>query len=179
MALCLAAAPPLASPAVADQDDPRLGPLFERLKSAATTAESARLSGQIWRIWLESGRGEVDVLMISGQEHMAGGHHQAALADYDEVVRLAPGFAEGWNKRATLLFMIGNYDASMADIERTLALEPRHFGAISGMGLIFMALGRDRVALRAYEKVLEIAPNLPGVRARARQLERRLRSQSR
>ncbi|MEP4860892.1 MAG: hypothetical protein ABJ117_09540, partial [Alphaproteobacteria bacterium] len=81
-----------------------------------------------------------------------------ALDFLDQIVTLEPGYAEGWNRRATVHYMMDSYSKSMADIERTLNLEPRHFGALSGMGAILKATGRKKLALRAYERVLAIYP---------------------
>jgi tetratricopeptide (TPR) repeat protein len=84
--------------------------------------------------------------------------YQDALAVLDVIVAKKPDFAEGWNKRATVLYIIGDLDGSMADIGKVLALEPRHFGAISGIGLIQAAKGNKAAALEAYRKVIEIYP---------------------
>ena len=86
------------------------------------------------------------------------------------MVRAAPDFAEAWNKRATVHYLMGNFEASVADIRRTLALEPRHFGALSGMGLIYDAIGNQTAAMKVWEKALEIHPHLPGMKARIQEL---------
>ena len=98
----------------------------------------------------------------------------AALAAFDRVVELAPDYAEGWNKRATLHWLCGAYDASVADIDRTLALEPRHFGALSGLAMIREAQGRPFEALEALEKLLHIHPRMPHLRERIEELSAQL-----
>jgi len=101
--------------------------------------------------------------------------HAAALGAFDEIIRLAPGFAEGWNKRATIHYLLGNYDASAADIESTLALEPRHFGALSGLGLVRIAQGDEAKALEAFEAALAVHPHLPGADSHIKELRQRVK----
>jgi tetratricopeptide (TPR) repeat protein len=108
---------------------------------------------------------------------MSGQDLDDALAAFDELVRLAPDFAEGWNKRATLHYLMGNLSASLADIDRTLKLEPRHFGALSGRGLVYLALGREEPALAAFDAALAIYPNLQGRDTHIKKLREKLRGQ--
>ncbi len=98
----------------------------------------------------------------------------SALDDFSTAVAWAPDFAEAWHKRATVHFLMGNYPASIADLRRTLALEPRHFGALAGLGLIYLKLDDERAALKALEKALEINPHLPRTRQNVRELHERL-----
>jgi len=98
----------------------------------------------------------------------------AALVAFDRVVELAPDYAEGWNKRATLHWLRGEYEESAADIDRTLSLEPRHFGALSGLAMIREAQGRPFEALEALEKLTQIYPRLPELRERIARLSARL-----
>jgi tetratricopeptide (TPR) repeat protein len=94
------------------------------------------------------------------------------------VVQLAPGFAEGWNKRATALYLLGRFDDSIKDIDKTLALEPRHFGALSGLGLCNAQLDKEKEALDAFEKALSINPNMPGIREDAENLKKSIAQKS-
>ncbi len=162
----LFAAIPVAAPsgAWAAQDDARLDALFTRLKASGDPGEGARLTNRIWGIWVEYGDVIVDTLMREGQGLMASGRHTLALSRFDEIVGRAPDYAEGWNKRATVYFLMGEYEASVRDIQKTLALEPRHFGALSGLGLIYLGIGQDAAAAKALEKALELNPHLPSVR---------------
>ncbi len=164
--------------APADQADQRLEPLFEELKAAGEVEQARFVEQLIWRIWLESGRPEVNALMAKGMAAMAVQKMEAARAVFDQVVVLAPEYAEGWNKRATVHYLADDLTASMRDIERTLALEPRHFGALSGMGLIFAEIEDVEGALRAFEAVLEIHPMSPTAQASAEELREKLRDRT-
>lgn len=162
---------PPAGPARARQDDPRLEALFARLKAAGSAAEAEPVEKEIWSVWGEAGEPAGDALMARGSEALARRDHLAAREAFDELVRRAPDFAEGWNKRATLHFVAGDYRASVEDIRRTLALEPRHFGALSGLGLIYLAIDRPEAAARSFEAALAVHPHLPGARAHVEMLK--------
>ncbi len=96
-----------------------------------------------------------------------------ALARFNEVIEKDPEFAEGWNRRATLYFLMGDYEASIADIQSTLALEPRHFGALSGLGLVNIQLERFGAAIEAFEEALKVNPHMPGAKQNIKLLRRR------
>ncbi|MBK8158485.1 MAG: tetratricopeptide repeat protein [Rhodospirillaceae bacterium] len=148
--------------ALADQRDPRLPALFERLRET-DNADIARLTEfMIWQIWGESGAPDIDQLMQAGEEAMERKDFAAAEASFSAVIKAQPNFAEGWNRRATMYFLSGDYLKSLADIDHVLELEPRHFGAISGLGVVNMALERIEAARDAFERVLSLYPlNLP------------------
>jgi tetratricopeptide (TPR) repeat protein len=99
----------------------------------------------------------------------------AALDRFDQMVKYAPDFAEGWNKRATVYYMRGEYPESVADIERVLELEPRHFGALSGLGMIYEELDRKEQALRAFEAALQANPFLPGAKQQIEILKKQIK----
>ena len=164
-----------ASPAAAMQDDVRLDGLFARLHTTSDPAAADEVAAQIWKIWTRHGTEEVDVVMAHGIVAMNTGNLQRALQAFDVVVNLAPDFAEGWNKRATVFFYMRNYEASIGDIKRTLALEPRHFGALSGLGLVTTALGDDKAALKAFESALEVNPHMPHARQRVKELRTKIK----
>ena len=169
----------MAAPATgrADQSDERLDELFDRLRTTADPLEAQTIEVRIWRIWTDSGRDDINALVEEGSRSMVQGLLTEAIAIFDRIVSTLPDFAEGWNKRATAHYLNGNYTASMIDIERTLALEPRHFGAISGMGLIFMVRGDEANALRAFEEVLKVHPHARGAKARVEELHKKLKLQ--
>lgn len=148
----------------ADQEDPRLEALFAELAVTGSADRAAALESRIWTIWLEPPPGrEVAVALQRGLRMMALGQGHDAMRAFDAVVALAPDFAEGWNKRATVRYVLGDLAGSVEDIRRTLALEPRHFGALSGLGLIRLAQDKPREALSAFEAALKIHPNLSGL----------------
>ena len=162
------------APARAAQDDPRLKALFQTLKSTSSDEAASNAERQIWRIWAENKNPEVERLMQQGIAAMAEDDQQQALDRFDAVVKYDKNFAEGWNKRATVEFAMGDFDASIADIEHTLALEPHHFGALSGLGEIYLTLGRKPLALKAFRDALAIDPHLEDVRETADKLEKEL-----
>ncbi len=137
-----------------------LDELLSRLKTASAQAEGDEIVAEIWKLWQQSGDAEIDELMSRAVLVMGQGLPALALPLLDDIVRRRPDWAEGWNKRATVLYLMGEHDRSLADIERVLALEPRHFGALAGMGLIHIAKGRHREALAIYRRALGINPFL-------------------
>lgn len=171
--LALMIAAPLA-PAAADQNDPRLPALFARLRAAGDAQQAAALGREIWRIWFRSGRPDIDAALASAETLMRSRRFAEAEAVYDDIVRRAPGFAEGWNRRATVRYLRGEHAGSLADIARTLRLEPHHFGALSGRGLVLVKLGRDREALKAFEAALAVHPHLTAAEINIRLLRDRL-----
>ena len=172
IALGLMIAPSVVS---ADQSDARLTPLFAQLKSEYEPNALAVVERHIWALWSASGRPEVDQALAVGARAMAAGEFKLAAYWFGKVIQLAPDFAEGWNKRATAHYLADDFDASIRDIQKTLALEPRHFGALSGMGLIFMQRGDLAGALAAFEQVLVVHPNSAPARVHVRDLRHRLR----
>ncbi len=165
----------LPSPAWADQTDARLDGLFEVLATTSDMEAARAAEAEIWRIWIESGSEEIDALMVEGVVAMSNQRLEDAVALFGQITERAPEFAEGWNKRATAYYLNDDHVASVRDIQRTLVLEPRHFGAISGMGLIFLGRGDEAGALAAFEAVLAIHPGAPGARQRVEELRKRLR----
>ncbi len=168
----------LAFAAQAAQNDARLDGLFEHLGSATNPGEARLVEEAIWQIWLISNDARANRLMARGIGAMNRGEHARALAAFDDIVKILPGFAEGWNKRATVHYLMGSHQASLGDIERTLALEPRHFGALSGRGLVNLALDRDEAALKAFEAALRIYPHQSGARSRAKALREKLKGKA-
>jgi tetratricopeptide (TPR) repeat protein len=162
-------------PARADQHDPRLNGLFQRLQHTPDAAEAQVLEQQIWQVWLESDDAAINRLMQQGVFAMQEQDYATALQAFTRMIDQAPEFAEGWNKRATVYYLMGNWRASVQDIQRTLALEPRHFGALFGLGLIYEALDQPEAALRSFEATLVLNPHSDSTRQMIEQLRRQLR----
>jgi tetratricopeptide (TPR) repeat protein len=137
----------------------RLDALFAGLKSTKVEEEADTIVAEIWRLWLQSGNAEVDAQMQHAVLLM-GSVPAMAMPILDDIVARLPDWAEGWNKRATVLYLIGEYDRSLADCDRVLALEPRHFGALAGIGLIHIQKDELREALAAFRKALAVNPFL-------------------
>lgn len=144
--------------ATVDTTGSQLDKLFAELKRERNERAAERISGRIWAEWFKSGSATIDLMMQWAQTAADKKEFDVALDFLDQVVTLSPNFSEGWNRRATVHFIMNNYAKSMADIDRTLQLEPRHFGALSGMAQILKNTGRKQLALDAYLRVLEIYP---------------------
>lgn len=162
-------------PASADQRDGRLDDLFERLQETSDPVDAAGLQQRIWQIWIESEDSASSQLMRRGMSAMASGDHDVALEAFDSLVEQAPDFAEAWNKRATVYYLLGRLDESVQDIQQTLELEPRHFGALSGLSLIYDAVEQPEAAIRSLEAALEINPHLQGSQERIDELRDKLK----
>lgn len=160
----------------ADQFNVRLDPLFARLQRAPDAVTSAMIEQQIWRAWNEAPNDAAGRLMRRGTAAMQAGQLETALSNFNELIETEPEFAEAWNKRATVHYLLGNYQQSIADIDQTLALEPRHFGALSGLGAIFAQLEQPNAAIRAFEAVLEIYPQSNSSKRSIERLEANLES---
>lgn len=136
----------------------RLDKLFEDLKRTRDADEAKALANRIKREWTDSGSASINVLIQWADKAMSEKKNSVALDLLDQVIYLAPGYVEGWNRRATLHYVMGSYRKSMSDINQVLAIEPRHFGAIAGMAAILAAAGEDELALRAWERFLDVYP---------------------
>ena len=143
----------------ADQNDARLEDLFDILSKTESEDQINQVISSIWDIWHETNDPLIEADFYRGLESMRTGDLMMAVAFFTRVIDKNPNFAEGWNKRATVYYMLGKFDASMMDIHETLKLEPRHFGAMDGMGLIFIHLEQFDKAIDIYNRMLEIFPN--------------------
>jgi tetratricopeptide (TPR) repeat protein len=131
-------------------------------------AHAARAANALWQMWHQSGRSELDALLLRGIEAMQSGRLEEADGVFTRLIDAAPDFAEGWNKRATVRYMAKDYAGSIADCRETLARNPNHFGALSGQGLCHMALGEYREAADLFRRTLAVHPHLDSGRANLR-----------
>lgn len=136
----------------------RLNILFETLKNSKSEQQAKFAAAQIWVLWYKSGDVDIDVLMRQARHNLEVGHHGEAIKLVDQALKRAPKYSEAWNLRATILFYMGRHDEAVADIERTLALEPRHFGALSGLTMINMKRRNWSGAAKALRAGLSIHP---------------------
>jgi tetratricopeptide (TPR) repeat protein len=153
-----------AETAMATQKDPALDGLFQRLGTIDDPVAAAALQQAIWETWIKADTSDLDALMRQGMMQMAAQRLDDAVETFSQLIAQAPDFAEAWNKRATVHFLRGDMAASVADIQRTVALEPRHFGAWSGLGMIMADLGRPADAVKAYEEALKHNRHIEGLR---------------
>jgi tetratricopeptide (TPR) repeat protein len=121
------------------------------------------VEARIWAIWMATPSDTAALLMARAKVAMDGKNTDVALKLLDAVVKLRPDYAEGWNRRATIYYLQNDYNRSMEDIRQVLTLEPRHFGALAGLGMILQETGDDRHALEAFRKALAINPHLERV----------------
>ena len=159
------------TPAVADQNDPRLDTLFDLLRESEQPLEIQATERLIWSIWMQHRNAEYSRMMQAGSVAMASGQYDQAIGIFSSLIQKEPDFAEAWNKRATVYFLIGDLTLSAEDVDRTLELEPRHFGALSGLGQIELLRGNGDAALEAFEAARAVHPQLPGIAALIRKLE--------
>lgn len=163
------------APLYADQNSDKLDSLFEILQRADTTPRQASVAtSEIWQQWLSTDNARAQVLMVRGIRQMNAFELDSAVETFTTLIKLAPDFAEAWNKRATAYYMMGRFDDSSADVEQTLRLEPRHFGALSGQGTIHFRNGRKGSALIWYRRALDVNPFMDSVRETVEILEEEL-----
>ena len=153
----------MTSSSTADQNDARLAELFNNLRSTENIRIASVFESKIWHIWMEHHDPEVENAMFLGLEALKLQLFEKAFGHFSLLIKLAPDYAEGWNKRATVLYLMGRFNESESDVLRTLELEPRHFGALSGQGLIRIAMEDWTGAIYFLESALKINPHMHGV----------------
>ncbi len=153
---------------LATPDD--LPALFRQLRDSDDLVR-ALTENSIWQTWSRSGDAKVDALFKVGVEQMTQGRTEAAIDTFTEIIRRKPDFAEGWNKRATIYFLVGDYDKSLADCDEVIKRNPQHWGALSGYGQIYVQLDRPEEALTYFQRALAVNPNLQNVENMIQQLK--------
>lgn len=134
--------------------------LFDALKAAPDAETAKQVENRIWALWLASGSDTANLLMTRAKAAIDGKDFDLALKLLDSIVEIRPDYIEAWNRRATLHYLRKEFGKSMEDIRQVLIREPRHFGAISGLGMILQEFGDDRRALDAFRRALAIHPHL-------------------
>ena len=173
---CVAVVTAAASLAGPAEDGAELDKLFAALKEA-NPADARVIEADIWRLWSRSGSPAMDLLLERGEKATEQGDYERALDHLTALTDHAPDFAEGWNQRAIVWFNMGRFGQSVADIQRTLALNPRHFGAMAGFGAILEAMERPKQALEVYRAALAIHPHLEGIDEAVKRLEAKVAGQ--
>ena len=132
----------------------------------------------LWQIWHRSGSTDVDARLQAGIEAMQRGAFEQAVTIFTQVIERAPKFAEGYNKRATTYYLMQDYEKSIADCDRTIALNPSHFGAMSGAGLCYLGLRDLNKALTYFEQAVAVNPNLEQIKHYIEEIKKFFRDQS-
>jgi tetratricopeptide (TPR) repeat protein len=144
--------------------------LLGALKVAPDETSAKAIEDRIWALWQASGSDTVDLLMTRVKQAGDAGNYELALRLLDAIIEIRPEFVEAWNRRATIFFLKKDFSNSLSDIEHVLAKEPRHFGALAGLGTILEEVGDDKHALEAYRKALAVHPHLKGVEEHVKSL---------
>ena len=152
------------------EDTSKLDGLFDRLKTA-DAAEAGRIESEIWIEWSKSGSPALDLLLQRGRDALAVGDTRLAIEHFTAIIDQDPTFAEGWNARATAFYQAGEFGPSIADIAQVLQLNPRHFGALSGLGTLREEAGKPDRALEVYKAANAIHPQMEGVIEAVKRLE--------
>ncbi|MBR1337645.1 tetratricopeptide repeat protein [Bradyrhizobium ottawaense] len=134
--------------------------LFGALKAAPDEASAKHVEARIWAIWLQTPSDTAALLMARAKTAVDAKKIEVAINLLDSVIKLRPDYIEAWNRRATLYYMQNDYGRSLADIQQVLIREPRHFGALAGLGMIMQEVGDEKRALEAYRKALAVNPHL-------------------
>jgi tetratricopeptide (TPR) repeat protein len=144
--------------------------LFDALKVAPDDTSAKAVEGRIWALWQVSGSDTADLLMSRAKKAAESENYSLAIRLLDSVIEIKPDYLEALNRRATVFYLQKDYARSLGDIERVLAREPRHFGALAGLGTILQDIGDEKRALDAYRKALEIYPRLQNIPERVKSL---------
>lgn len=136
------------------------GPLLVKRLSDDNPVVRAVAEQSVWRVWSRSGDAETDQLLAAGVEEMEQGLFREAIYTFTKVIERKPDFAEGWNKRATVLFLAGDLRRSLADCDEVMKRNPQHFGALSGYGQIYFQMKEYEKSIEYFGRALEVNPNL-------------------
>jgi tetratricopeptide (TPR) repeat protein len=144
--------------------------LFGALKVAPDETSAKSIEDRIWALWLGSGSDTANLLMTRVKKAIDGEDYDLAIRLLDAIIEIRPKYVEAWNRRATVFFLKRDYGSALLDLRQVLASEPRHFGALAGLGAIMQDIGDDKAALEAYRRALAIDPHLKGVSEKVKTL---------
>lgn len=151
--------------------------LYGRLVTAGTEQESAPIAEAIERLWLYSGSDTISLLMERASKAASEKNLKLALDLLDAVTELAPDYAEGWNRRAYVLYMANDFQRALGDLRRVLALDPNHYKALDGLGAILREIGEKKAALKAFQQLQGVHPNWPNIKNAVPELRREVEGQ--
>ena len=145
--------------------------LLGQLHQAENEAAAKTIEQSVWRAWMRSGSPTVDLLIQQAERAMEEKQHRIAISILSAAIELEPEFPEVWNRRATAYYLSRQYERSLADAEKVLELEPRHFAALAGLGVLHKEMGNQRAALQAFRRALAIHPHLSVAQRAVKELE--------
>ena len=162
-----------------DNHQKEIDKLFIQLKSALNFENSKKIEDKIWNLWTtHPSKNNLTKLLADGSSAMMDNKLETAYNKFTEVIEMDPNWAEAWNKRATVLYLMGKYELSQADIDKVLELERRHFGALSGQGLVQTALNNYQKAIDSYIEVHKVHPNMKSPLIMIKQLQEQIKRES-
>ena len=157
----------------------KIDELFNQLKNAISYQESKEIESKIWELWTtHPSKSSLTALMADGSFYMSQNKLETAYETFTKTIELDSNWAEAWNKRATVLYLMGEYELSQADIDKVLELEKRHFGALSGQGLVQTALNNYQKALDSYIEAHKVHPNMKSPLIMIEKLQLQLKKES-
>lgn len=174
LAIVLASPMTFAQTASNPESADELDILFAKLRDPATGSEVLRIEPKIWSLWMTQGSAAENQQLAEATDAMGILAYGKSLEKLNALIAATPNFSEAYNKRATLYYLMGRYDESLGDIDKTLDLEPRHFGALSGRGMVLLKQGKNAEALKAFKEALSVNPNMTGAKISVQQLEKLL-----
>ncbi len=154
-------------------------PLLQEALRDPDVVVRALAERSIWNVWGRSGDPEIDRLYEQGLAKVEAQDYREAIEIFSEIIRKKPDFPEGWNKRATLYYLIGEFEKSLADCDEVIKRNPDHFGALSGYGMIYLRLDRPELALQYFERALAVNPNMPQIEMAIEELRQFLKDKAR
>ena len=166
---------------IADSEDRdvKLNQLFEQLKKSNNASIALEIEMKIWNIWsTHPTQKKLTQLLAKGSNLMSNGNLKAAYKIFSSITESDPAWAEGWNKRATVLYLMGRHYDSLNDINETLKRESRHFGALSGQGLVQIKLGNYEKAIKSYQAVQKIYPSIKAAKIMIPQLKKLIKDEA-